>query len=316
MPGAFAHLTVADQLTTGTLLGRSDLPTTAKGMLMDNARFVDLGAVSPDYPYLAILDGNQKRWADHMHYDRTGELILRLLSDIQKLTNVERDIALPWCLGYIAHVVTDMTIHPVVELKVGPYEGNEAAHRRCEMFQDVYIFRRLNTGGVGIAEHLSNGIVRSGHPSEDMAHPIIADVWRNALKDVYPDTFAAIGEPDIDAWHNWFVLAVDKIAEEGNTLGFIPLARHVLRGHDLIYPNDDEVDDASNASEFINELVTPEGVMAYDSIFDRALDNVLEAWKVAADYVLSNETESIEMFGSWNLDTGRDENGSLVYWNP
>jgi len=39
------------------------------------SKFCGLGSVSPDYPYLALGDGGAKRWADIMHYTRTGEVI-------------------------------------------------------------------------------------------------------------------------------------------------------------------------------------------------------------------------------------------------
>ena len=56
-------------------------------------------------------------------------------------------------------MTTDMTIHPVVELRVGPYKGNEGEHRRCEMHQDAFIFPRvMNVGDTGLSEHLATGI--------------------------------------------------------------------------------------------------------------------------------------------------------------
>lgn len=324
MPGAFAHLTIVDQLTSAAYLVSADLPDTAKASLMDNARFADLGAVSPDYPYLALMDSDQKRWADHMHYDRTGDLIRHMLDAASNLPPVQRDIALPWCLGYTAHVVTDMTIHPVVELKVGPYDGNEDAHRRCEMYQDVYIFRRLSTGGVGAAEHLENGIKRCSISAEDdRINPFVGEVWLSALNTIFPQTVAEIGAPDVNKWHKWFVLSVDKIAEEGNALGFIPIARHVLRGLDLVYPSEDEVNDDAKKTDsfetktegFTSSLLTPEGNKSYDEIFDRALENVLSAWEIASRHILNKDSSRSAFFGEWNLDTGRDESGNLVFWS-
>lgn len=71
---------------------------------------------------------------------------------VKTLTGNVRDKAFAWLLGYTAHVITDTTIHPVVEPKVGPYAQNKTAHRECEMHQDAYIFQRLNLGGVGVAD--------------------------------------------------------------------------------------------------------------------------------------------------------------------
>jgi len=51
-------------------------------------------------------------------------------------------------------VVADVTIHPILELKVGSYAEHKMGHRTCEMHQDAYIFQRLNLGDVGLSEHL------------------------------------------------------------------------------------------------------------------------------------------------------------------
>ena len=43
--------------------------------ILDYFKFCELGAVSPDYPYLAMDDSSAARWADAMHYTQTGEMI-------------------------------------------------------------------------------------------------------------------------------------------------------------------------------------------------------------------------------------------------
>ncbi|WNJ98651.1 zinc dependent phospholipase C family protein [Thalassospiraceae bacterium LMO-JJ14] len=311
MPGAFAHLTLVDQITSGEYLNTADMPSEAKIAAADFAGFVDLGAVSPDYPYLALLDGDQKYWADNMHYNRTGEMIHTLMNSVGALDGAARTTALAWCMGFVAHVVTDMTIHPVVELKVGPYEGNESAHRICEMHQDVFIFQRMNIGSLGLAEHLDNGIKRCSSPENDnLLNPIIRNVWSSALTDIYPQTADEFGAPRIDLWHEWFVRAVDKVATEGGVLGLIPLARHVAQDAGIVYPPADEID----TDEYIAALATPEGPMDYSDIFDKAIHNVLEAWRIVGNHVIHGDVAGSEIFTEWNLDTGRDGNGELVYW--
>lgn len=312
MPGAFAHLTLGNQLTSGQHLGNADLPTPAKQAAFDHARFVDLGTVSPDYPYLAITKGDQKLWADNMHYNQVGDFIRRLLSGVRATQGSARETALAWLMGYIAHVVTDMTIHPVVELKVGPYEGNEDAHRICEMHQDVYIFQRMNMGRLGLVEFFDNGIKRCSHPADDdRIDPLIGEIWSAALSETFLATRQEIGAPDIDAWHEWFILGVDKIATEGSAFRLIPLARHLGEEAGLLYPPIEDID----SHAYINALQTPEGVMHYDTIFNRAMANVLDAWRIVALYVVDGNEDETALFTDWNLDTGRDGSGQYVYWN-
>ena len=117
MPGAYAHITLVNELRTPARLDRlPDFPDAAKRAVMRHFKFCELGAVSPDYPYLALLDGGAAGWADRMHYERTGEMIAAGAREVAAmLPGVERDRALAWLLGYAAHVATDMTLHPVVE---------------------------------------------------------------------------------------------------------------------------------------------------------------------------------------------------------
>jgi hypothetical protein len=60
----------------------------------------------------------------------------------------------------------DVSIHPIVELKVGKYAKNKRAHRECEMHQDAYIFQGLNRGEVGSSPHFNSGIARCGEMGE------------------------------------------------------------------------------------------------------------------------------------------------------
>src|SRR3546814_8810785 len=54
----------------------------------------------------------------------------------------------------------DVTLHPCINSKVGPYAQNKRAHRVCEMNQDVHAFQRLNLGAVDLPERLKTGIRR------------------------------------------------------------------------------------------------------------------------------------------------------------
>lgn len=311
MPGAYAHLTAVNVAREPERIQRAAVPGEAALALGTQLRFAELGAVSPDYPYLAIGDSDAEKWADRMHYERTGELVIELINRVRAAT-ASRAKLLAWVLGYVAHVACDVTIHPVVELKVGPYAANKADHRKCEMNQDVYIFQRLNLGELAMANHLKSGVVRC-HASGDTnkVDPDVGTAFREALLAVH-GSIAGASVPDVDRWHKGFALMVDKLAEEGQRL--VPLARHVAAGRGLTYPLTSEV----NRKEYIDALRTPDGVLTYDQIFDRAVGNVGAAWKVAAEGALGKSETYRSYFGAWNLDTGRDERtAKFVFWrNP
>jgi hypothetical protein len=200
-----------------------------------------------------------------------------------------------------------VTIHPVVELKVGEYKGHEKPHRICEMHQDAHIFQRLNLGEVGLSEHLDSGIAACRDAADpDLLDRDIVSLWTGMLQDVHLQEFAA-NPPDIDKWHRRFKFVIDKIAEEGDRL--IPFARHLGVDSGLMYPAKGDID-----PQFIKDLATPSGKKDYDEIFEAAIGNVGNVWQMAASGATQGQKTYLARIGNWNLDTGRDENERLVFW--
>lgn len=305
MPGAYAHITLVNLAKEPARLEAGPGIPAAAGLALRWFGYCELGAVSPDYPYLT-MSGPSEAWADLMHYEHTGDVVKAGVEVVRSLSGPEKEKAFAWLLGYAAHVITDATVHPVVELKVGTYAQNKVAHRRCEMHQDAYIFQRLDLGGVGLSEHLDSGIRRCG-PASGELDPVIAATWREMLRRCHPTQFSA-NPPDIDRWHGAFKRMVDDIAEEGNKL--MPLARHVAVNCGLTYPEPNEID----GSEYIDALDTPHGPLPYDRVFDKALGHVVEGWHLIANGVFENGTGYQTAFGNWDMDTGRDGSGKLVLW--
>ena len=307
MPAAYAHITLVNELSEPNLLeGIDGFSDAAIPAMLTHFKYCELGAVSPDLPYLALMDSDAAKWADKMHYESTCSMISVGAEKVRDLSGSAKDKALAWLLGYAAHVSMDVTIHPVVELKVGPYHGNETAHRLCEMNQDAYIFSRLNLGGIGLSEHLDSGIGACKAPSGGL-DPIIGNLWDSIMEEVHPAEYIS-NRPNIDKWYKSFVAVVDNIAEEGNKL--LPLARHVAAGKALVYPNRDEV-----KNTYINGLNTPSGSMDYDGVYGRAIVNVGTMWASVSKSVIDHDGVELASLGTWNLDTGRDEDGHLVYWS-
>ncbi len=68
MPGAYAHMTLVNvRKEPQSLEAIPGFPADAISAVLDYFKFCELGAVSPDYPYLAIGDPGAARWADAMH---------------------------------------------------------------------------------------------------------------------------------------------------------------------------------------------------------------------------------------------------------
>lgn len=314
MPGAYAHLTLVNLAREPHRLTVADIPPDVGRALMRNLKYVELGAVSPDLPYLTLdllqwppgLDARAKQWADKMHYERTGEVLASGLRLLRDRTGPDWEKGVAWLFGYAAHVAADLTIHPVVELKVGPYHANQQNHRRCEMYQDAHVFYRLNLGDIGDSEHLDSGIKacidNSGSLDGD-----IEDLWKQILAEVYPEGYRS-NEPQPAEWHAGFASLLDTV-EEGTRL--FAWARHVGAHTGISYTTEEDID-----STFIEDLEVPGGGrLHYDALFDQAIDNVLRFWAQLAEGLIQPSAPIFAQLGHWNLDTGRDtETEEYVFW--
>ena len=308
MPGAYAHITLVNQLREPSRLeALPDFPNQLIIAVLRHFKYCELGSVSPDYPYLAVTDRGAATWADAMHYESTVDMIHVGIKHIKNISNdLIREKCTAWLLGYAAHVAADVTIHPIVQLKVGPYAENKKEHRVCEMNQDAHIFQRLNLGEIGLSEHLDSGICACVDEDGELDQDI-KSLWVNMLHEVYPNKVKE-NTPIIENWNSGFRRVVENIAEEGNRL--LPLARHVAVNLGLTYPALDSID-----QQYIADLQTPSGIEHYDTIFDRAVDNIASVWSEIANRLLGNMGNTQQLVGNWNLDTGENENGELVFWS-
>jgi len=305
MPGAFAHITAVNFALSNANLKKLDMPKKAKLILSRNQKFVELGCVSPDYPYLMLASPTQTAWADKMHYENVGVLIKKAILLVKALPGEEQEKAFSWLCGFVAHVITDITIHPVIELRVGPYKENAKEHRICEMNQDAHIWPKLNLGKIGYADRVRGniGACNDAHNPSDL-DKTITTLWGHCLTEIFPDTAKAT-PPDINGWHKGFQFIVDNV-DEGYRL--FPFARHVAAKQGLVYPSKDAIDPS-----YIKGLKTPVGIADYDAIFERAVENVREYTCCLANAVFDGGR--VDMFLNWNLDTGLCEDGNLTAWN-
>ncbi len=186
MPAAYAHITLAN-LMRDRLDG---LHRSLEQPYLKYLKYCELGAVSPDYPYLDITSQNSKKWADIMHYILTMDFIKEGAKLLIKLDSEVKQKATAWLLGYASHVTADCVIHPVVnKIAGGVYSDGQAiasAHRRCEMSQDLYIYQRLNMGAQEVTEHLDSGIKTCcALDDSNKFDPDIHSLWVSILKNLH-----------------------------------------------------------------------------------------------------------------------------------
>jgi len=284
MPATYAHIMIVKSLAHSSILDSKNFPESAITAILDNIAFAELGAISPDYPYL----GGGKLWADNMHYRETGEIIK---NGISRLKAVKDDTLFTWLLGYAAHVITDITIHPIVEKKVGDYDSHPKEHRICEMNQDVYIHQQIMGCALQNSEVLKN--LLSYCSEGDRLNTKISCFWATILKDTYPGDYHR-NQPEIDKWHNGFRFAVAKIA----STNCCPI-RETAEKAGLVYSKKPDM-------TYIDSLATPlNTVINYDTAFERARENVIDKWLEIAQAVYANDMDYLASIKNWNLDTGK-----------
>lgn len=304
MPGAYAHIAMARSLgIPKSLLTKYSIPNKISQIILEKPEYIELGAVSPDYPYLA----NQNLWADNMHYIANGSLIKQGIALLSQ-ENVELEATrkkIAWLLGFSAHVIADLTVHPIVGGIVGPYEGNERAHRECEVNQDVYAFAKMNWGELCEVDCFETGIQQCSDQSGHLS-PEIVEFWNQLFAVNCPIDFAE-SPPSIGRWHNFYTHLMDNFAEEANR--FSILAPYIVR-YGLACPNS-----ANVQSRYILNLSTPTGsIINYDDLFDYSVSNIGQAWKTIACGILGIDTKYEVKIKNWNLDTGMNEFKQLEYW--
>lgn len=306
MSGAYAHITLANQCRP--LIRKAKISQATGYAVSTFLAYAELGAISPDYPYL----GSEGPWADLFHHERSAEFFRNAVSYIKPLKDgPQRQKLIAWLMGYAAHVAGDVTIHPIVNNIVGPYEQNKAAHRECEMHQDSHVFQRLNVDpDSGATTHLTASIASCSDPKDaDRLDPMIAGPWLEVIRKTYPEKFAQ-GAPSIDKWHAGFGRVLNAIRTANRLL---PFARHLSAELQVNYPRP-----GSSDPKFLRGLPTPVGgKIDYDPLFDRAMGNAMALWEVIDASLSGADPKPLQALQAWNLDTGLNiATGKSVYWEP
>lgn len=302
MSGAYAHLTVVHRLDRVRLDAIEGFPAAAKDALLSHRKFAELGAVSPDYPYLALGNQEARKWADVMHWYETGRLIRAGVARLRGLDGAAFRKGLAWLLGYAAHVATDVTVHPSIALLVGGVTGHDQEHRIAEMHQDAYIFQTLHVGAIEACDFLRSGI-GSCNAARGGLDDDVRSLWTGMLADVHGVEYAA-NPPDPDLWHGRY----RALVEVAGGRGLVPLARHVGVDLGLVYPTNPD-------PAWLERLPVPGGGrLGYDELFEAVLGNVARTWTWIARAAVEGRTDELVALGGWNLDTGRDDFEEMVFW--
>jgi hypothetical protein len=304
MPGTYAHMIAADK-AKDKIVEADSLIYFAK-CLLEFPEWLQSGTVGPDYPYLhhALTSHDlSDSWADLMHYTSIGDLIHNATVQIREMYNqnsecneTRRNIA--WFLGFISHIVLDITIHPVVRLVVGEYKDNPDEHRSCEMFMDTYIYNTTYKSELSNSEWID--YLRSVSSEYGMDSQIVT-FWNKLLNNTYPHEYKK-NQPQIHKWHKKYIKKLDCA---DINVGFF---RHCFADKGWAYPSILDIRE-EEYQKYIHDLPLPKGncfdknSMNYDEIFKNGIKNIVFYWKKIMSLITSNDND-FSFFKNWNLDTG------------
>jgi len=273
------------------------------------------GAVAPDYPYLVLTGSAPKRWADRMHHLRTNLMMTAGLDLVKGYPEgEEKDRLTAWLLGYIAHVVVDVVVHPIVNLIVGPYEANKTAHRLCEMTQDSYIFKEVKGLELTNAEYI-DFLDDAASPSDGSTlHPVIYGAWDAMLSTAHADYYSS-NPPQINSWYGAYKTILDTVDEAAM---FSRHVRDLASDRAIFYRSSNEIPQNDRA-RFIDELPVPGGgTQNYMTLFEKSVSKVSEAWTKVFSDLSGGTSHAADYLKDWSLDTGyilgEDESGLPYFW--
>ncbi len=314
MPAQLAHIALVNSICTPEVLATFPnlAPSIRTALGPKYLPFCRLGAVSPDCPAV-VGSTDATGWNDIMHYLRPADLVRYGIPKVLEMSFAETTTrsCIAWLFGYTAHLVTDLTVHPIVMARVGPYSNkkNRSAHRRCEFDQDAYIFSKLYHREIVDTDFLDfTGLAVCGvKGSTHRLNPAVADLWTYCLRQ-YPrsETKKYVSLPNQslqpDIWFATYVNLMDHFATKDSA---------IVRSLGFGYRRSQDVDPT-----YIRNLPIPNSTQTinYDDLFEKTRQNLIQAWRQLAA-ALANESADLFTLANADLDTGQDTAGKFIYWS-
>jgi hypothetical protein len=324
MPATFAHCLMAQDAIDRIQEEIKKDPNKGKRIeyaqkIGEKNNFVIMGAAGPDYPYLTdILTTSilqiSHTWANRMHYENT---LLFVREGVNRLGAMDKggdpfSIRLAWFCGFVSHVIADSYIHPVVNSVVGgPYIFTHSEHGKCELIQDVYIFKKItredivssnprggNFGYLHFLEECSD----PDDEDKNRVHPEIRVFWKELLEATHPNANEYFGDISPDKWHYNYKGRVNFVVDPG------AIFRHVVGLTGRAYIKESEIP-FPEREKYITKIRLPDKQTSdYDTVFNKAVSLIVGTWlQLFEDIERGNPDEVAKYIKDWNLDTGVDE---------
>jgi len=301
MPATFAHYTLFYKSLENWLSrgGRNQI----RLALGKFSPFGLLGSNSPDFPIVA----KDPIWEDFLHGSTASRIVPPAVSLLRTLSGKKKQKCLAWFAGYLSHMTGDSTVHPVVNLRAGPYISHAELHQKCAVHQDAYIFQRLGLAGITKCELTRKIVADCSLPDDRLKLDCdILEFWKEILHEAFPDEAL----PDFNFWFAAYMQIVDKFAEESEWWHIRVISEVAGLSH-LLHLQPGQVAEPS----FINDLPTISGkTISYDNLFDKAIESTVAAWLALDAAVSSSDPLLPPLSLNWNLNSGEIFDPKYIFW--
>ena len=297
MAGPFTHMLVCQA-------AQHSLPSLPRQILAANECFLLLGSVSPDLA--SVSDKvHGTNWSDRMHDGSLNRLVVPIFQDLK--TAHCRDARIAWLFGYVAHIVADVVVHPVVRLSL-KHPGRDGQHQRSEITTDTLLFSAIKTWPLKSADFL--GWLKECN--DDANRPMYLQTmatWSRCLKQVEPNFDKPTEDPlgggqsgpfggSCSDWFAWYVHGVEGASE-------IP---RWFFGYNYLYPRVNQIS-AEDRRDFFDDVTLPLPSGANGeyrtNVFDRAVSHLSSIWQQMWTRLLAADSGGIDdLIPDWDLNSG------------
>jgi hypothetical protein len=106
------------------------------------------GAKQQKVPSSQSATGDEKRWAELLHYNRSGDVLLAFLEHTANIPSPAlRSQGLAFAMGYLSHIATDIALNPYINALAGMYSDSDipgifaplGMHFYIELCLDEYV---------------------------------------------------------------------------------------------------------------------------------------------------------------------------------
>ena len=196
------------QPATHYLIARFSIPGKCYADWWDRFKpYFGLGSCAPDFFYFPLvpLVGKEIKsdlsWSDianPLHSNNSYDMFCYLLDEAKKskITTIDGNGGeraqkqFAFAFGYYTHVIADCIFHPYIYRATGDFWNTldisaELLHKKYELYIDNELYRRYYPR----KENIERMKIECNSPESELLDYDIAEMFNNALKDIYTDLF-------------------------------------------------------------------------------------------------------------------------------